>query len=785
MGRKKKKQNSEEEIKTEEKRYRFNIASDAKRSAAAVILFALAVLIFLGFFGASGVAGQYLNKTIGSLVGWAKWVLPLFLIIASIVLFFRKEKSFYVTKLTGLLVALLGITAFLHWFYDPGEMANAARAGQGGGYIGFGIAYTLGKFLGNSGSAVVIAALFFVGIIVAFNFSFFHLLKIFTRKEDSKEASEDKEGEALLKTPATEENLPDNAMKNPEEDEIEKNIGRMEFVDGVDRYVDLKIPETSPEEKNYFNRKAMDGLKVGSKKENEEELVKITPKKKRFLFPPLDLLEKSSGVAKGGDTEKNAEIIEKTLKDFGIEVERGGIVTGPSVTQYSFRPAVGVKISKIMALQNDLALALAAHPIRIEAPIPGKSLIGIEVPNKVSSTVRMRGIFESGIFKRRESNLTITLGEDVNGNYILGDLAKMPHLLIAGATGTGKSVCINSIITALLYQNSPSELRFIMVDPKRVELSLYNGIPHLLTGVVVENGKVISSLKWAVSEMERRYRLLQDMGARDILSYKEKLKINRKIRYTDPETNEIKEKDAEKMPYIVIIIDELADLMGSHGKEVEGAVVRIAQMARAVGIHLIISTQRPSVEVITGLIKANITTRIAFQVATQIDSRTILDMAGAEKLLGNGDMLYLSAASPKPKRIQGVLVSESEVKRVVKFIKESNPKAEDLEEDISEYGKHGILKFEGGEEGEQGDDLYEAAKEEVIRAKKASASLLQRRLRVGYARAARILDMLEEKGIVGPADGAKPREVFLEGVPEETDYEDATEDQEKRDKWQM
>ena len=781
MGRKKKNQKIEEELEVEEKKPRFNIASDAKRSAVAVVLFMLAVLIVLGFFGASGVAGIYLNKIVGSLLGFAKWILPLFLIIAGVVLFFRKEKSFYVTKLLGLFIALLSITAFLHWLYDPSEMIAVAKAGQGGGYVGFGITYVLEKFLGSAGSMVVIVALFFIGIIVAFNFSILYLLKIFKKSEVVEKPEEPvlpaEESEAMEEKPAEET---EETVKIMQEPELHENVARMQIVEGMDRFVDPKIAGASLEEKNEQDKNSIDGVK------NNSNGAKKIPKKNRWIFPPLDLLEQSSGVPKGGDTEKNAEIIEKTLKDFGIDVERGGIITGPSVTQYSFRPAVGVKISKILALQNDLSLALAAHPIRIEAPIPGKSLIGIEVPNKVSSTVRLRGIFESVTFKRKESNLTIALGEDVTGNFILGDLAKMPHLLIAGATGTGKSVAINSVITTLLYQNSPQDLRFIMVDPKRVELSLYNGIPHLLSGVVVENGKVINALKWAVGEMERRYRLLQDMGARDIVSYKEKLKVNKKLKRTDPETGEVTEREAENMPYIIIIIDELADLMGSHGKEVEGAVVRIAQMARAVGIHLIISTQRPSVEVITGLIKANITTRVAFQVATQIDSRTILDMAGAEKLLGNGDLLYLSANSPKPKRIQGALVSESEVKRVVKFIKEQKGKDQPAEEDITGELKTGMLKFEDSSNSDnQGEELFEAAKEEVIRAKKASASLLQRRLRVGYARAARLLDILEEKGIVGPADGAKPREVYAEGNPKETNYEDISGDQDKRDKWQI
>jgi S-DNA-T family DNA segregation ATPase FtsK/SpoIIIE len=389
----------------------------------------------------------------------------------------------------------------------------------------------------------------------------------------------------------------------------------------------------------------------------------------------------------------------------------------------------------------------------------------------------------------------LALGEDVSGNYIFGNLERMPHLMVAGATGTGKSVCINSLITALLYQNSPEDLKLIMVDPKRVELSFYNGIPHLLCNVIVENNKVLNSLKWAVGEMERRYKLLQEMSSVNIASFNEKVKSGKKRKITDPDTDETREESLSKLPYIVIIIDEVADLMGSHGREVEGAIVRLAQMARAVGIHLIVSTQRPSVEIITGLIKANITNRIAFQVASQIDSRTILDAAGAEKLLGKGDMLYLSSASPKPKRIQGVFIEESETRKVVEFIKSQKFEEKiDLPEnkvDEIQFGKSpepdfsqgDISEFRGSLNDEE-DSLYEAAKEEVIRSGKASASLLQRRLRVGYARAARLLDVLESKEIIGPADGAKAREVFIK--PEAVnDYTDPKEDQEKRDKWQV
>ena len=756
----------------EEKKPKLNIHREAKRSAVAVFLFALALVISLGFFGSAGVVGDKLAKITGMLVGWAKFIFPLFLIIAGIVLLLRKEKSFYITKLIGLFVTFLALVTFFHWFFDVPKMEKAASQGTGGGYLGFLLAHVMAAYLGKAGSLVIIIALFFIGIIVAFNFSFVKIIEIFRKEEKIPEETGGTETEYV-----EEQKIPEPEKAPEEKEDAENNIKKIEFVDGPDQYLS---PSMSPD--HFVGQDPTVARSLGRRAAGKRS------NKAKWEFPPLDILEESSGVAKGGDVEKNAEIIQRTLKNFGIDVEPGEIKTGPSVTQYSFRPAVGVKISKILALQNDLSLALAAHPIRIEAPIPGRSLIGIEVPNKVAAVVRMREILETSDFRNRRSNLTIALGKDVSGNLIFGDLAKMPHLLIAGATGTGKSVSINSVITTLLYQNSPDDLKFIMVDPKRVELSLYNDIPHLLTGVVVENGKVVNALRWAVSEMERRYRLLQDAGSRDIASYQEKVHQGKKRKYTDPETKETHEENLENLPFIVIIIDELADLMGSHGKEVEGAVVRIAQMARAVGIHLIISTQRPSVEVITGLIKANITTRIAFQVATQIDSRTILDMGGAEKLLGNGDLLYLSASSPKPKRIQGIFVSESEVKRVVKFIKDQGTgREEGIGEDITGEFRPGVMDLESVDNGQDEDQLLESAKTEVIRAKKASASLLQRRLRVGYARAARLIDILEQKGIVGPSDGAKPREVFA-GTGEEgkeVAYESPVEDQEVRDKWNL
>ncbi len=782
MGRKKKNNKNEEDLEFEGKRP--NIASDAKRGVAAVFLFALALVLILGFVGKAGVVGERLSNVFGLAIGWVKMVLPIFLLLAGIILLLRKETSFYVSKLLGLAVVLAGLSGFFHWFFPAGKMAEIAKAGSGGGYVGFGLASLAVKYLGQAGGFVIILALILCGFIVAFNFSiinFINKLRSLGKKEkteeETTEAAETKEPEMVEKI------IPAKEDKKTKEDE--GNIGKIEFVEGPDKF------ENDKEGSNFSRKSFSDSIK------NTFSIRKNPSGKKskddNWILPPVDILEKSSGGAVGGDTRKNAEIIQKTLKNFGIDVEIGEIKVGPAVTQYSFRPAVGVKISRILALQNDLALAMAVHPIRIEAPIPGKSMIGIEAPNKVPEMVCLRDVVGSKDFAQRESDLTLALGKDVSGNFILGNLEKMPHLMIAGSTGTGKSVAINSIITTLLYQNSPKNLKFLMIDPKRVELSLYNKIPHLLSDVIVDNNKVLNALKWAVGEMERRYRLLQEISSRDIKSYNDKIKKGEKRKYQNPETGEIAEEDLESLPFVVIVIDEVADLMGSHGKIVEGSIVRLAQMARAVGIHLIVSTQRPSVEVLTGLIKANITTRIAFQVATQIDSRTIIDMGGAEKLLGNGDMLYLSASSPKPKRIQGVFVSETEVKRVVKFIRNQKVDAEDVpndldtgtEEDVpksSTPASQGLLDFNSGGEDDE-DELLEQAKEVVTQAKKASASLLQRRLRVGYARAARLLDIMENKGIIGPADGAKPREVYLSG--ENPDYVNPTLDQEKRDKWQM
>ncbi len=470
-----------------------------------------------------------------------------------------------------------------------------------------------------------------------------------------------------------------------------------------------------------------------------------------YKFPPVDLLEKDKGGATAGDVKINSAIIKRTLQNFDIQVEVSEVNFGPTVTQYALKPAEGVKLSKITVLSNDLSMSLASHPIRIEAPIPGRPLVGIEVPNKTRAIVRLRDMIEHSGFQNAISPLAFCLGRDVAGNPVFADLGKMPHLLVAGATGTGKTICLNTIILSLLYGNSPEDLKLILVDPKRVEFSVYNEIPHLLCPVIHNSQKAVNALKWLIGEMERRFEVLSEAKSRDISEYN-------KVYHNNLDS-------MERLPYIVLVVDELADLMAARGKEMEAGIVRLAQMARAVGIHLILATQRPSVEVITGLIKANVTSRITFQVASQVDSRTVIDTAGAEKLLGFGDLLFISAEIVKPKRIQGVFVSEKEVKKVVNYIISNNTGEE--KEDISGEIENSTFQSltgaleaqsDGFSSGE--DPLYEEAKKVVIEARKASASLLQRRLRVGYARAARLVDMLEEKGIVGPGEGAKPREVY-------------------------
>lgn len=512
---------------------------------------------------------------------------------------------------------------------------------------------------------------------------------------------------------------------------------------------ELKVTGGSMDESQEGDKKEQRKKDTGKgesdkKEELEQKLVSNVPgEDKVWKYPALDLLsDTETGKADRGDIKGNAAVIEQTLESFGITARVVEVNLGPAVTQYALEVALGTKLSKITSLERDLALALAAPTgtIRIEAPIPGRSLVGIELPNRSAEFVPLRKMLNSEQMKEKDSKLAIGLGLDVSGNSVVADLARMPHVLVAGQTGSGKSVCINSIMSTLLFRAAPSEVKFILVDPKRVELTGYNGIPHLLAPVIVEPEKVVSALRWILSEMDRRYKLFAQAGARNIDSYNEM-------------------SGFQALPYIVLVIDELADVMLFSPVEVEDAITRIAQMSRATGIHMVLSTQRPSVDIITGLIKANIPCRIAFAVASQVDSRVILDMQGAEKLLGSGDMLYLPPEKAKPMRIQGAFIGDSEINSLVSFIKNQGVEPQYTEE-VTEMPKPGEVNVPGIDG--EADELFEDAVKEVIQYDRASASLLQRRLSIGYARAARILDQLEEAGVVGPPDGSKPRDVLVQ-----------------------
>lgn len=677
---------------------RFDISQETKNSVWGIASFILAVLSILSFIDKAGWAGQWFNLLARSLFGWGFFLVPVTFIILGIAFIKSISRRIYFSAVFGTLLFVLSILAT---FYVLGKGDFETRVAQGG-YLGIILGFPLITSVGFGASLVILLAAVVIALLVVLDVPIYGLIK----KEEGEETLVDKI-----------------VIKKGTEVVDEKKI----------------VPEAKPAQAIFKQPKP---------EQTDKEFAIKNVKPGNWTLPPLELLHSDQEQPTTGDINACANIIKRTLGNFSIDVEMGEVSIGPTVTRYTLRPAVGVKLSRITALHPDLSLALAAHPIRIEAPIPGKSLVGIEVPNKKVALIGLRNMFENDEYKKSKYFLPLAIGRDVSGVPVYAGLEKMPHLLVAGATGSGKSVSINAILLSLLYKHSPDVLKFILVDPKRVELTLYNGIPHLITPVITEGKKVVGALRWAISEMDRRFDIFFKAGARDIFSYNAKRST----------------QEDDIMPFIVIVIDELADLMAAYGRDVEAAIVRLAQMSRAVGIHLVVSTQRPSVEVITGLIKANITSRIGFQVASQVDSRTILDMSGSEKLLGNGDMLYLASDIGKPRRLQGPFVSEREVKNVVKFIKMEGEKLEidestgDLKMDL-ERVVYSSGRF--SDENDADDDLYKEAKDVVVAAGKASASLLQRRLRVGYARAARLLDILEEKGVIGPGEGAKPREVYI------------------------
>lgn len=726
------------EIKEPKPKLLESVSVRTRQITIGILLFLLAFLLALSGMGSAGIAGDYLYRGVFYLFGIWYYALPLAAIMGGVA-FMRgpqSEGAVRTIKLIGgiaLSVAVLGLTAII----SEGHAEHSW-----GGVVGMLIAYPLLALFELYAATITLVAVALISFLLLFdNRLDLGIIAFFRRLFPKKEAP------------------------LPEDELLPEPVMSMEVES------DMPVPELPdtdvPEEPEVPERSGGLGSFMGFGKKaaaQEAPLPNFGP----YTPPPLSLLERDKGKPNVGDTKASANLIKRTLQQFGVRVEMDEIVVGPTVTRYALKPAEGVRLSKIVGLQSNLELALAAAPIRIEAPIPGKSLVGIEVPNVAKSTIGLASLLGSAEFTESPKPLLVGLGKDITGIPWFTDIAKMPHALIAGTTGSGKSVTIHSLIAALLYKNGPERLRLILIDPKRVELTTYNDIPHLYgTPVITDAKKAILALKWAAKEMDRRYDILNAERVRDILSY-----------HTDVLAPALKKREAQKeegvpnselespdlMPHIVIIIDELADIMQTYPRELEASIVRLAQMSRAVGIHLILSTQRPSVNVITGLIKANVPTRVALKVISQIDSRTILDSPGAEKLLGSGDMLYLGSDMSKPVRLQSAFVTLEEVKKLVKHLIDNDAFGLQSGIDFGEVESSGTT-FAGdvGGDGDDDDNLYEDARATVAAAGKASTSLLQRKLRVGYGRAARLMDMLYERGVIGPPDGSKPRDVLIAG----------------------
>lgn len=710
-----------------------DLSPHTKQAIAAVFTAVLGIFFLFSLFGFGGLVGGYTTSLLTFLFGTGAYLSPVacgFYVYA-----FLKPKDDEVvstSKLIGIALLFLSLLGLLELYSE-----------KLGGLVGMVMEYPLVYLVGEALSYVILLALTLISLFLIFNFG----LKL--PKRAPKEEVEDEDELFAI----------EDGDEETEEEEVEE-----------EEEDDEEIPEATN------SRSLKDRLGIA-----KTDFV-VSSFEGPYDPPPLSLLAKDKGRAKGGDVKNNSLIIKRTLKKFGIEVEMDEVEIGPVVTRYALKPAEGVRIAKIVGLQKELELNLAAGTIRIEAPIPGKSLVGIEVPNIEKPSIGLGSLLRSPEFVDSPKPLLVALGKDITGKPTFQNIARMPHGLIAGTTGAGKSVMMNNLIVSLLYRNSPEQLRFIMVDPKRVELTFYDGIPHLLTPVITEAKKTILALKWAIKEMERRYDVLQAEKVRDIDSYHTNIYRKAKAKWEkDGSPEEEHDSLPEPMPYIVILIDELSDLMSAYPRELEASIVRLAQMSRAVGMHLILATQRPEVKVITGLIKANVPFRIALKVNSQIDSRTILDKVGAEKLLGKGDMLYLSPDNPETVRVQSAYITEEETKNVVDYLKkQSDAQTLDsisFDEKNNEAGGADAF-FSAVADDEDEDDLYEDAKQAVIEAGKASTSYIQRKLRVGYSRAARLMDLLEERGVIGPQDGAKPREILV-GGNEESEEDEENEDYER------
>ena len=777
------------------------------------------VLLAILLYTNSGLLGQKLNEVLGGMMGWLRYILPIgtFAISIKMACNEKEKENEYISKKLMQYTILLICVAIVMSIYQisqgnleiSGDISQILKKSYvlgssniGGGAIGTLAAVPLVRLLGNLGAVVLsigvsimlFAFVFGIDISEIISNSVENwLVKHEERKKEKEELREQRYEEeearraeilknrknAKRETQSVAQNLSSKEMQDarniePEQIKINLNGGAIENIEPAQeekkgwglfnrkKQKDEKEPQAKMSMTDFANSmdtNAIDNFFVQEEEQKQDKTKQvlqlehtITVEEDNYVYPSVKLLARTPKKALKGGTkalQDTAAKLQRTLYSFGVQAKVENVSVGPAITRYELRPAEGVRVSKIANLADDIALNLAAETIRIEAPIPGKQAVGIEVPNKEKEMVPLRDVIESDVFKNNKSKLSIALGKDVAGNVVIGNIAKMPHVLIAGSTGSGKSVCINTIITSIVYNAKPSEVKLVMIDPKVVELSVYNGIPHLLIPVVTDPKKAAGALAWAVQEMDNRYNLFAEKGVRDLKGYNNAIE---------------KSGESGKLPQIVIIVDELADLMMVASKEVEESICRLAQKARAAGMHLVIATQRPSVDVITGLIKANIPSRIAFAVSSQVDSRTILDQIGAEKLLGKGDMLFFPAGDPKPTRIQGAFVSDDEVEKIVDFIKSNGTAtySEDILETIENNNKTDKEKALEAEHSadDDVDPFLKDAISTVVETGQASTSFIQRRFKVGYARAGRIIDQMEERGVISGYQGSKPREVL-------------------------
>ena len=755
---------------------------NTRKNIMVVVLIIASILLSVLIYGKTGYVGKNLSPILGGIVGWIKYIIPIGTFISGIAIA-CDNKNIISIKLTEWIIFLICISAIFSIYQISENTININNSlsknlsiaydlgakNIGGGVVGTMIAIPLTNMLGISGAVILCIGISLLMIVFVLGIPVSDIIEEYLdnlkdrRTERSEEIREYREKEYQENKQRRLEKRKRAKLLDIEKEEIDE------------AQIKINLNE-KPEKIKKYNHEEDELIPLGTKKQEfspttiEDNLFKVQEEQKEektksvlvlehtqmvedetYEFPPVELLtEGTSRSIKGGKKAiaDNATKLQKTLYNFGVSAKVENVSVGPAITRYELRPAEGVRVSKIANLADDIALNLAAESIRIEAPIPGKQAVGIEIPNKENEVVHLRDIIESNKFIEANSKLAFALGKDVAGEEVVTDIAKMPHILIAGSTGSGKSVCINTLITSIIYKAKPSEVKLVLVDPKVVELSVYNGIPHLLIPVVTDPKKAAGALAWAVQEMVNRYSLFAQKGVRDIKGYNSALD---------------KENEASKLPQIVIIIDELADLMMVAKNDVEDAICRLAQMARAAGMHLVIATQRPSVDVITGLIKANIPSRIAFAVSSQVDSRTILDMAGAEKLLGKGDMLFYPTGMSKPTRVQGAFISDKDVEKVVDFIKSNGTAtySDDILESIEKANSNDKELKDVNEQNDDKDPFLDEAIEVVIETGQASTSFIQRRFKVGYARAGRIIDQMEERGIISGYQGSKPREVLM------------------------